>query len=338
LIRISWLKKIWNGRSKGISTVLGTVFLTLVIFAISTNVFIWTLSRNAEYTLAVKEENQKTADRINEYVAASGANYSVSGDEIRIKVTLTNAGPVAAQMINLWVFDTTQQKYTNEPVDLSLNPGQSLDLSGVSSLVVTIPGANGSHNFVGWFVTARGNTVPLVQETGIIIAQVSQGIGSIGMEFADFRYYNVSQVGESHILTPYPSGKEGYTIPSGKGNDIAFRVCLTNFDESKEEIKLLSGSVLWMLFPISPPSQPRGAMWYIVNVYDNGTIAPTFTEQVLSYNTPTWVFFASSDSDGFAPSYSGYSGPAAMNLMLVGKIGTSTYGQNVPFVSVYVTE
>jgi len=30
-------------------------------------------------------------------------------------------------------------------------------------------------------------------------------------------------------------------------------------------------------------------------------------------------------------------GPATVNLMLFGKIGTSTYGQNIPFVSIYAT-
>lgn len=342
MTRTSWLKKIWNGRSKGLSTVIGMVFVALVAFAIATNVFLWSILQNALYNEEVKNVNQENVDRLSENVLASGANYSVSGDYVTVKVTLRNAGSVAVQIINLWVFDIdpSNQRYTNKSLNLNLNPGNILNLKGLNSLTVTIPGANSSHDFVSWFVTARGNTVPLEPKKGIIIAQVSQGIGSIGMTFPDFKYYNVSQVGGSYILENYPAGGEGFTVPSGKGNDIAFRVCLTNFDQNKEEIKLHSGSVLWMLFPISPPTQPRGAMWYIVNVYDNGTIASTFTEITLSYGMPKWVFFASYNdvnSGGFFPSYSGYSGPAAVNLMLVGKIGTSTYGQNVPFVSVYVT-
>lgn len=342
--RISWFKKVWNGRSRAISTVLGTVFLTLVIFAISTNVFIWTLSRNAEYTLAAKEENQKSADRLNENVVASGANYSVSEDEITVKVTITNAGPVAAQMINLWVFDTTQQKYTNKPVDLSLNPGQSLYLRGVSSLVVTIPGANGSHNLVGWFVTARGNTVPLETEKGVIIAQVSQGIGSVSMDFTSFKYYNVSKVGNSYILDNYPSGGEGYEVPAAK--QIAFEVYLTNYDEpEKREIELSSGSILWALFPVMG-AQPRCAGWHVINVYENGTIAPTYTPVTMAYGETMKVIFASKtdmNREGFTPSsatdwYQQNKGSAAVNLMLVGRIGSSTYGQNVPFVSIYFTE
>lgn len=331
-----WCKKVWNGRSKGISTVLGTVFLVLVVFAVSTNVFLWTISQNAQYTQAVKDENQKNVDRLSENVIASGGNYSVSGDEVTVKVTLTNAGPVAAQIINLWVFDTDQsnQRYTNKPLDLNLNPGDARAMRAT----VTIPGANQNHTFVSWFVTARGNTVPLEKEKGIIIAHVSQGIGSIGMTFPDFKYYNVSQVDESDILKNYTDGGgEGFTVPLGQ--DIAFQVYLTNFDQSKEDINLSSHSALWMLFPASE-QQPRGAWWYIVNVDADGTIAATFTTITLPYGVPTRVFFASSTDGDFSPSRIkapiSANQPAAVNLMLIGKIGNSAYGQNIPFVSVYV--
>ena len=340
MTRISWLKKIWNGRSRGISTVLGTVFLTLVVFAISTNVFLWSLSRNAEYTLAVKEENQKTTDRLSENVIASGASYSVSEEDVTIKVTVKNAGSVAIQIINLWVFDTAQQKYTNEPVDLSLNPGNASQ----QILTVALSGANKSDDLVSWFVTARGNTVPLETEKGVIIAQVSQGIGSVSMDFASFRYYNVSKVGSSYILENYTCGAEGFEVPAAE--HIAFEVFLTNYDEpEKREIKLLSGSILWAIFPVMG-AQPRCAGWHIVNVYGNGTITPAYTTVTLAYGETAKVVFASEtdvNREGFNPSsatdwYQQNKGSAAVNLMLVGKIGTSTYGQNVPFVSIYFAE
>ena len=336
-----WCRKVWNSRSRGISTVLGIVFLTLVVFAIATNVFLWTLSENAQYTQAVKDENQKNVDRLSENAIASGANYSVSGDEVTVKVTLRNAGSVAVQILNLWVFDTdpSNQRYTNKSLDLNLNPGDVLNLRGFSSLVVTIPGAGASHDFVGWFVTARGNTVPLETVEDIIIAELAQGIGSIGMTFPDFKYYNVSQVGESYVLEPYPSGYEGYTVPFGR--DIAFRLTLTNFDESKNDLKLYSHSALWMLFPATP-MQPRSAWWYIVNVDANGTIVTPFTTITLPYGMPTHVYFASYTNGVFNPSSVSHTHcknqPAAVNLMLIGKIGDFAYGQNIPFVSVFVEE
>ena len=312
MIRISWLKKIWNGRSKGISTVLGTVFLTLVIFAISTNVFIWTLSRNAEYTLAVKEENQKTSDRLNEYVIASGTNYSVP-DEIHIKVTLKNAGSLAVQLINIWVFDTTLEKYANTPVDVSLNPGQAMPYS----LTVTIPGANASDDFVSWFVTARGNTVPLQTEEGVIIAELSQGIGSISMDFKTIRRY-------------IPVGNElgqpefNFSIPAGQ--ETVFGISLTNLDRSKLDINLTSHSCVWLM----PPGTAASDYWSIVKVVD-GVIQEGFDYQMLEYGKPTLLYFGPTK-----PKSSLQGQINAVNILLYGTIGPNDYGQNIPFAAVYV--
>ena len=322
--------------SKGFSAVIGTVFMVLVMMFLSTSVFLWTLSQNTLYNQELREKNQVELDRLNERVTASGVNYTGS-NVISVQVELENNGASAVHITTLWVMDATHKTYGfNDTLDLNLKPGNKIYLTGENAVDVNIPGANAIDTLNSWFITTRGNAVPLEEERGLILAQVAAGIGSVSMNYGAFLYYNVSKIGTEYVLNNYPNGGEGFTVPQ---NDIAFEVCLTNFDPNRSKIKLFSSSVLWMLFPISPPTQPRGAMWYIVNVYDNGTIASTFTEITLLWGVPTRVFFASRNdvnSGGFSKSSSGYSGPAAVNLMLTGKIGVSTYGQNVPFVSVYV--
>ncbi len=315
MIPISWLKKIWNGRSKGISTVLGTVFLTLVVFAISTNVFLWTLSRNAEYTLAVKEENQKTADRLNEYVIASNANYSVSNGTVALKVTVRNVGSVAVQIINLWVFDTNPEnkRFTNKTINLSLNPSDAVPFKDS----VTIPGANTNHTIVSWFVTARGNTVPLEAAQQIIVAELSQGIGSISMDFPTFRYYEV-QPGD--ILGP---AQYDFNVPATK--NVVFGVCLTNLDESHADINLTHHSCFWL----SVPSKSAMEYWSITGVEDE-TIVP-FDFQILEWGQRTLVYFGPNS----AQQLGGH--PAAANILLYGTIGEDDYGQNIPFISLYMS-
>ena len=260
-------------------------------------------------------------------------------------MVLKNEGPLSVEIVSLWVIDATMNKHNfSSSLNINLKPGNITYLQGSKAINVTIVGSAPLHQFSSWFVTARGNVVPSEREGGIIVAQVSAGIGSVSMDFASFIYYNVTKVGQSYILENYTNGGEGYTVSFAK--DIAFKVCLSNFDQNKREIKLFSGSMLWMLFPVQA-TQPRSIWWYIVNVYDNGTIASTYTTITLTYGAPTWVFFASANdisSPSFNPSPSGISGvssiklpsPAAVNLMLVGRIGASTYGQNVPFVSIYV--
>ena len=326
----SWLKKIWKGRSKGVSTVIGTVFLMLIIFMVSTNVLLWTFSQNAIYTQAVKDENQKFADRRNENVVALGGNYSVLGSEVTVKVILRNAGSVAVQIINLWVFDTTIQKYNNTVTPLNLNPGDNRP----ESVVVTIPGAGQNDTFTSWFVTARGNTVPLEKEQGgVIVAQLAQGIGSVAMEFYTFRYFKY-KVGSDDVLENYPNGNISFNIP--KGIEVAYGVVLTNLDPRKKTIVFDSHSLLWVIIPTSDVAHNK--WWYIVNVASDGTISETYSNISMAYGETKLLVFASTND--LASSFARQSTPGKVCtvpvfLLLHGEIGGMPYGQNLPFVSLY---
>jgi len=338
LTRALWFKKIWKGRSKGVSTVIGTVFLMLIIFMVATNVLLWTFSQGAEYTQVVQDENQKNVDRLSENVVASGANYSVSGNEVTLEVTVTNAGSVAVQVVNLWVFDTdpSNQEFTNKSLNLNLNPGQVSELRGPNALTVTIPGADPSHIFVSWFVTARGNTVATeeIQAEGVIMAEVAQGIGYMGMDFDAFRYFEFDS---DYTLKDYPDGSGSYLVPSSE--HVAFRIELTNYDPSgaKRTLTLNSHSLVWLYFP----KQGKQVAWHIVNVDATGTVQSTYSEISIAYKQTVYVYFASG-SDGV---FNGNpdklktvtSGPGAINLLLLGNIGSAYYGQNIPFVSIYCT-
>ena len=344
MIRLSWLRRFLRD-SKGISTAIGTILLVLAMFVISSNVFMWTISQNTVYSESVRESHQTDADQINEKITASDGNYSVWGNKVTVEATLTNVGAVAAQIINLWVFDITQQKYgfndTISSLNLNLNPGQILDLTGSEAITVTILGVSSMDNFNSWFVTARGNTVSVTQAevNGTIVAEVAQGIGKVGMDFDTFVYYNVISVGGGKYgLQEYlDGGLRGFEVPQGP--DIAFRVILTNYDTNKRTIDLTSHSMIWMLFPTGSSDVAHSGWWYIVNVDDSGTILSPFSGVSLPYGVPTMVYFASANDGSFSPSSSKRNGPAAVNLMLFGAIDSApgTFGQNIPFVSVYFT-
>ncbi|UCE28697.1 MAG: hypothetical protein JSV85_05315 [Candidatus Bathyarchaeota archaeon] len=318
MTRNSWFRRIWKGRSKGLSTVVGTVFLMLIIFMVSTNVLLWTFSQDAEYNQAVKNENQMNIDRLNENVIASGANYSVLGDDITVRVSVTNAGPAAVQIVNLWVFDTdpSNQMFTNKTMDLNLNPGEAHTFSGEGSLMVTIPGADVSHYFVAFFVTARGNMVPLETDLSLIEAALAQGIGSISMSFPTFRYYEVN--GSS--LGPE---QHSFNLPAKVNTVIG--IYLKNLDSRKADIYLSEHSCFWL----SVPSKNAMAFWKVTEAV-NGTLVP-FDGQTLPYGEWTLVLFGPAGASQLADN------PAACNILLYGTIGTEDYGQNIPFISLYLS-
>jgi len=337
----SLLKKVcslFTACSKGFSTVIGTTFMVLIMLLLSTSVFLWSLSQITDSNQVVKNENQLEVDRLNEKVTASNVNYTVSNSVVSVSVELKNIGPLPVQITTLWVYDAAVKNYGfNDTLDIKLKPGDDIFLSKNHAINVRIDKTNAAHMFYAWFITKRGNVVP-VENKRLIVAQVSAGIGAIAMDFDTFRYYNVTKVGSKYVLDKYPYGASGYYIKQNNVG-IAFSVTLTNFDLLGRNITLSSHSVFWTLFPVSP-QQPRGSTWYIVNVYANGTISNKFTPIILPYGIPTSVYFASAQdlsANSFTPCLSSYTGTAPVNLALLGQIGDSPYGQNIPFVSVYIS-
>jgi len=331
LLRKRFRKLIAN--SKGFSSVIGTTFMVLVMMFLSTSVFLWTLSQNTLYNEAVRARNQEESDRRNENVVAVSGNYSVSGNEVTVNVMLRNAGSVAAQIINLWVLDTdpSNRRYANKSLNLNLNPGNVTNLVESSPLTVTIPGANASHNFASWFVTGRGNTIPLEKEQAVIVAQLAQGIGSLALDFATFRFFTYAN---STMLANYSDGIKSFNVPSR--TSIAFGVVLTNLDPRKQTITLNLYSQVWLYFPKSPG---QSTVFYIVNVASDGTITTPYSPITVAFGETKLIVFASNVAGGqttVSISSSVENLPCALNLLLLGTIGTRDYGQNIPFVSLYV--
>ena len=332
-IRLSLRKRVrkLTANSKGFSSVIGTTFMVLVMMFLSTSVFLWTLSQNTTYNEAVRARNQEDADRYNENVVALSGNYSVNEvtDEVTVNVVLKNVGSVTVQVINLWVLDSVNRGYTNKSLNLNMKSGDVLNLVGSSWLKVTILGAKENHTFTSWFVTARGNTIPLEKELGVIIAQLAQGIGSISMTFATFRYYELPgnpPANPPPLGTDIGSPKYNFTMPSNKW--IVFGVELTNLDESREDITLYEKSCIWLLSPPDSAGAIKGDTWYITRVVGNKL--SSFTPQVLKYGSRTMVYFGVCYGKSIANSIT------AVNILLFGKRGSTDYGQNLPFVAMNV--
>ena len=340
--RVSWHRKIWSGRSKGMSTVVGTVFLMLIIFMVSANVLLWTFSRNAEYNEAVMARNQEEANRRNEKVVASEVSYFVDGDKVRVETELRNEGSVAAQIVNLWVLDTTTQKYgfneTIESLNLNLNPGDNKTVSAV----VTIPGIGQSHAFNSWFVTARGNTIPLGSEEAVMWAQLSQGLGSIVLDFHSFRYYNYS----GYTLQPWPDGNIGFRIPTNL--NVAFGALLTNRDPQKRTLVFHSPTSICLIHRTGGGAGSfHWARWHIVNV-DNSTgtitsiLEGSYTPISLTYGETELIVFASAEDieeKGFSLQQTPKDAQLCpLSMLVFGELGSQPYSQNIPFVSISFDE
>lgn len=330
-----------QGNKRGFTSIVGGIFAALAIITITTTVFLYMLSQNTMYNEELKTVNQFELDRLNEKIKVNMANCTVyTNNEVKVNADLQNSGPLPIQLTTLWV-SATNATWNNynftklQNVYLKTGAGTSLDA------YVTIDGIRVGfiYKFAVWLVTGRGNVISLEEYAGeIIVASVSKGIGAIEIDFENFKYYNVTKQGSSYALVNYPNGASGYMINQGS-TGIAFEVILTNFDEKLRDIKLSSASVLFSMFPTTE-QQIRAAFWYIVNVDGNGVISNTYNQITLPYGVETKLYFAScrmiTGGDTFLPSKASFTKTAPVNLALIGTIGNSPYGQNIPFVSIYI--
>jgi len=317
--------------SKGFSSVIGTIFMVLIVMSLFANVFMWTLYQNTKYNEVLREKNQEEVDRLNENVIANG-NYSVSGGKVTVNANLTNAGSVTVQIVNLWVFDTSKQTYgfNNSLASMSganLNPGQVFRLTDVK---VTVPSAASEDNFNVWFMTARGNAIPLTKSQSITTipnALVAQGIGSISMDFKSYRSYVVNSSG--YLGIPRTSFTFSYN------EYLAFSINVTNLDPSRNSLILNQNCYFWVVSPPVGGGAIKGEAWKIAKVNAARKITSLGAGDfiILPYNVTTILYFGP-----YKPGGSNLTpGPVSVNLLLTGKIGSFDYGQNLPFIALIVT-
>lgn len=334
-----------TANSKGFSSVIGTTFMVLVMMFLSTSVFLWTLSQNTLYNEAIREKNQLESAVLSENVQVTNTTYVVDrNDNVNVSTAITNPSSLSVQFTTLWVYasNTTYTGYNfTQLSNVNIQGGAYLSLS--FNMIVSGLRLGGAYSFASWLITGRGNVVPLQKSTlsNIVIAQTTQGIGALMMDFQNFVYYNVTGSSPNYSLNLTNGGSGYYLQGSREGSttkgQIAFRVIFTNLDQNERNIVLNNGSELFVIYPTRTAAFSADN-WYIVNVDRmTGAISNTYTPVTLRYNVPTEIYFASLSRGTFSPAGTSSSPAIApVNLALVGTIGGVPFGQNIPFVSIEV--
>ena len=342
------------------SSVVGAMFMILIIGVVATGYFMFTLAQNTSYNDAMRSNNNALVVRMSESVKVpSPATYAQAGSGVQVSVTLRNDGPIGVIIKTLWVSSSENDygfednlRINNLPIELS--PGESQTLN---QLVTPTEGVLSSGNCYAWVVTSRGRTFELYPEHGMgpqgvpgptgatgatgpigstgpqgpqgstsfdaNTALVSQGIGSIAMNFKTFRTYIANP---SNQLT---NENPAYTFD--RDLNVAFKLNVTNMDPTGD-IYLEDQSCIWIFSPSS--GAIKGEVWKIASV-SNNIITPLSPGQsvTLVYNVSTTLYFGPRAVGG---SNIG-AGITGVNLILTGNVGTYDYGQNLPFISLIAT-
>ena len=185
---------------------------------------------------------------------------------------------------------------------------------------------NGAWTFLVNIKGAAGDTGPVGPEgPPSVTALVSQGIGSVSLDFKSFRTYTTTN-SSNYLSAPNPA----FTFV--RESNVVFSVNVTNLDPSQLALNLTYHSSLWIFSPAS--GAIKGDVWNIATVNNNQiTVLGQNQFIIFPYNQTTTLYFG--------PTYTGKSsltaGVTGVNLILAGKIGTLDYGQNLPFISLIAT-
>ncbi len=338
LLRFKKARRKLIANSRGFSSIVGAVFAVLVMFSLISTVFVWSLSQNTLYNNTVTQTRQADLDRSNEKIVANVTVSRVDNNNVAVNGNLSNDGPLSAQIVTLWVVDanptTLQTTYAfKSPLSITLKTGNVTTLSG--STAITVPLANSPGDSLScWFVSGRGNTIfknPFFAANTVYWnANVTQGIGSISMDFAKFNHYDFGGPPAPGTSIASYLSPSNYTI--SQGMNTLFHVVLTDMDPLGQNITLDGNSSIYII------GQNNGnTVKFLTANLVNVTLGKIYLSSPAAYTLPLSMpldiyFYGSTATLGNLAD--GHIYP--VNIMLFGQKGGSDYGQNIPFISIYV--
>jgi len=318
--------------NKGVSSIIGAIFLIVIFGSLVSAYFVDTLSQNTVYNNAVRTENALDVVRMSENIQALDTAFKVNtNNHVTITVKIQNTGSSASSLVTLWVrsneISGPWSSYNFTKTSITLQGGETV----AESFDVEIQGLSnsGSYNFAAWFISSKGNSFSLKsgQSNTITFASVAAGIGSIAMDTKGFR---------SYVVTNGILGTSSASYSVSRSPILAFSVELTNFDITGKDLLLNSKSCFWVLNPPNSNGAVKGFTWNIAKV-TGSTISPLPTGEtiVLPYGQTVKIYFYAAAQINQVLS----DGAASVNLLLVGSVATTPqtdYGQNLPFIAVTI--
>lgn len=337
------MKRQFARNRNGLYSVIGAIFFVLIILTVGSGIFLWTVTQNLSHQKAILESNRIDHEQFSEKVAARDGVYTIlAGDQVQVDATLVNIGPVPIKIMNLWVYDATLGRYGfNDTIDTLLDLNLKSADTKSASVLVQISGAQPSDDFEAWFMTARGNAITIEEKYDLSTALASQ-IGLLTFNFEEFRYFTY-YTSPNTQLQDYDTGSKSYNVPSD--TYVAFGANLTNVDPNRRTMTIDSHTLIWVPDNTKSATVHEGKYFYVVNVDPNGNIASTFTNITLEPGKSKLIVFASSDEGSFSSgkrvqfeSNKKWNQNTICTFILIhGTFDSTPYGQNIPFVALYIT-
>lgn len=341
-------KRRFSRNRRAVSGIISATILFTMLFTTGTTYFLFVSLLDQQRQIATVKRAE--GDQLQRF-----EKFEVGGRLVANNVGffLNNTGGVAMTVVSVFLSNSTFFKFMNGSnqevtprLPITINPGGSLN-----SFDTAVAEKSGSLYTIK-VLSERGNVaagfwpfLTVTLETIVRAAILAQGAGFLALDFNSFRAYNTTGTAPGCNpstagcqLTPWPSGVAGYTLksPQSTGRYIVFSANVTNVDPEKRDLTIDTDSVLvQFLKPTTGGGTARGWSWGIGKVNATGhtqaysAISISYLQTVTLYfivipSTNTQTYPASGDFN-------------AVFIYLHGNVASTTYGQNIPFVTTKYT-
>jgi hypothetical protein len=351
---------------KATAEVIGSVMFVVIVMFFFSGVYLW-------HDNATKSMNNLLSDKLNSAIQVS---WLIDENDVeQDTLVVTNTGGVGASLSRLWIVTSNAPTARHLFASFEDLGGNGLYLGAGNTLTIALTGGSlpsGSEIFAS--ATSTGANVPYTRtkatgETFTVLTSLgnmaapeglikivtpitgggsgSAPVGSVIVaDFETFSYYPVTGSQNPNYAININNPLNAYFIDS-KGENVAFSLVLTNNDPSHRTVNLNAYSQMFFI-NTKNPNNVGYIIFCAAKVDASGKILQDFSGSIdLPYNVPTKVYFASKEAivspTLFAPSTLKTSGQVdqgayPLNLALLGKYdNTISFGQNIPFVSIYIT-
>lgn len=339
------------------AAIVGAVLLFTMLFTVGTSYFLFINSAN---TLYVKSLNQRTQGMQNSGYESLMVTTVLKNNDIQFYVNNTAALPInvtaafvldssgnVLKCLGVGIPTSSSCYYSTTALSTVANPGKGSPTTGtIDTGYAYVSGTDTVK-----VLTARGNVfsatypatpVPLAQ-----LAVTTQGAGFLSLDFNSYLGYNTTGSGAGCNptstgcqLTPFPSTVQGYTLSSASktGHFYAFSVTVTNVDPEKRTITLDSNSELIQYkAPAAGSGGGTASAWpWAIGIVSGSGLTQAWSTITITYGQMITLYFTQTPNGGGGfnankfPSSGDYVG---VFIYLHGTVGSSPYGQNIPFVT-----
>jgi hypothetical protein len=343
-------------RRRAVAGIVAAVMLFAMLFTVGAGYFLFVNSNNQLYDAALTGRTAQEQAALSET-----GTVSVQLVKNALGVEVSNSGGVLMNLTGVFVTDSTGATTYLGPssgvgLPTAINPGS------VSGLIDTNVQYKSSLSYVVRVFTARGNvftaTFPLsTQQQAVQLSGVTQGLGSVFMKFASFKFFSVDAnpktVGDGWEV----GGFSGFNVPNGV--DSLFQGQFENLDPLQRNITINMQTSLYQeqacLGGCGGPG--NAAVYFVVGDIVNYPTcngppgnppcvgAAAFKSVVIPYGKSALLNFSApkpgvcvGPGKGCQNAQNSINGVAPIFLEFFGIFSDHTpFGQTIPFVATYGT-